>query len=62
MKHGNGKNPTFKQKKFLTEHGLNYKKWLVTKDTSGSMVVMSKEAKTSRVINKSVEGMGKLVG
>lgn len=40
----NGKKPTLAQKKFLQENGLASEKWLIVKDTSDEMEVVSRIA------------------
>lgn len=50
MKHG--KNPTVNQKKLMKSMGLNYKEWLVSKDTPTVMVVVHRHTDTVRTIEK----------
>lgn len=40
----NGKKPTLAQKKFLKEKGLIPENWLVVKDTSTELIVISRAA------------------
>ena len=48
----NGKRPTMAQKKLMSENKLNYKNWLVVKDTSECMVVVNRESRKTRTIKK----------
>jgi len=51
MKHG--KNPTVRQKKYLTSLGLNHENWLVCQDTPVRMVLTHKHTGLLKVIDKS---------
>ena len=48
----NGKRPTVKQKKLITQQKLNYNNWLVVKDTSTEMVIVHRESGKTRTIEK----------
>lgn len=50
MKHG--KNPTMQQKKLMRKWHLNYKNWLVVKDTPDVMLVEHRESGRTRSIPK----------
>lgn len=50
MKHG--KKPTAKQKVLIIEARLNYREWLVTKDTPGMMEIVHRESGTIKKIGK----------
>lgn len=41
----NGKKPTVAQRNFMTEQGVNFKSWLVVKDTPQEMVLVSRNVK-----------------
>lgn len=48
----NGKRPTVKQKKLMTQWHLNYDNWLVVKDTSTEMVIVHRDTGRTRTIVK----------
>lgn len=48
----NGKRPTVRQKKLMTEWHLNYENWLVVKDTSTEMLIVHKATGRTRTIPK----------
>ena len=51
----NGKKPTKNQSSLMTQWGLNYRDWLVVKDTPEQMVVVHRHSdKTTRTIPKEV--------
>ena len=50
MKHG--KNPTVRQKKFMSSLGLNCDDWLVCQDTPKLMVLCNRHSKEEKTIEK----------
>ena len=50
MKHG--KNPTRAQKISMTKEGLNYKEWLIMKDTSTELVLVHRDTEETKTIIK----------
>lgn len=50
MKHG--KRPTVKQKKLITDEGLDCREWLVTKDTPDMMEIVNRETGKIKEIRK----------
>lgn len=50
MKHG--KNPNVRQKKLLTQWKLNYKEWLIVKDTSMVMQIVHRNTGETKTIPK----------
>lgn len=51
----NGKKPTVAQCQLMTRWGLDYRNWLVVKDTPERMVVVHRHSdKTMRIIPKEV--------
>ena len=48
----NGKNPTVEQKKLLKKNGLNCAEWLVVKDLQNSMVVVHRDTREFRMVEK----------
>lgn len=49
----NGKKPTVAQCKLMTQWGLDYRNWLVVKDTPEQMVVVHRHSdKTTKTITK----------
>lgn len=48
----NGKRPTVRQKKLMTQWHLNCDNWLVVKDTSTEMVIIHKATDRLRTIPK----------
>lgn len=48
----NGKRPTVKQCKLMTQYRLNYENWLVVKDTPEQMVIVHRYSNQTRVIPK----------
>ena len=49
----NGKKPTVAQCKLMTQWGLDYRNWLVVKDTPEQMVIVHRNSdKTMRIITK----------
>ncbi|SHJ75207.1 DUF6906 family protein [Tepidibacter formicigenes] len=53
MKHG--KNPTRAQKKRIKEMGLNFKNWLVVKDTPDLFQIVNRVSGNIRTKNKRLE-------
>ena len=47
-----GKKPTYEQRKLLAAYGLNTYDWLVSKDTSGKMVLVHRYTDQIRTIPK----------
>ncbi len=51
----NGKKPSVRQSKLMTKWRLNYKDWLVVKDTPEKMVIVHRHSgRTIRIIPKEV--------
>lgn len=50
----NGKNPTRKQKEYLTSKHLNCKNWLICKDTPTETVIKHRLSGKTRIIKKMV--------
>ncbi len=51
----NGKKPSVRQCKLMTKWRLNYKDWLVVKDTPEKMVIVHRHSdRTIRIIPKEV--------
>lgn len=50
----NGKNPTVRQKKLLTQWHLNYENWLIVKDTPTEMEIVHRNTGQRRTISKVV--------
>lgn len=48
----NGKNPTVRQKKLMTQEHLNYESWLVVKDTPTEMQIIHRNTGEIRTISK----------
>ena len=48
----NGKRPTVRQKKLMTQWHLNCDNWLVVKDTSTEMVIVHRDTGRTRTIVK----------
>ena len=46
----NGKRPTLKEKKLISEKGLNVENWLVVKHTSELMEIMHKHTGKTRIM------------
>lgn len=44
----NGKRPTLAQKKFLVDNGLVPKNWLIVKDTTKELIIVSRAALQKR--------------
>ena len=47
-----GKRPTVRQKKMLSQYGLNYENWLVQRDNDKEMVIVHRHTGNSRRIPK----------
>ena len=53
MKHG--KKPTYEQRKLIQKAGLDSHDWLVVKDTSTELVLVSRDNKDTKSITKGVD-------
>ena len=54
-----GTNPTVRQKKMISTMGLDYRNWLVQKDTSAQLQIVHRHTGTVRVIEKECVKNGK---
>ena len=50
MKHG--KNPTARQKKFISKMGLNVENWLVERETNDELVIVHRISEKTKTIIK----------